>query len=168
MTFQVLNGRLNISDSLYFGERFDFCVYDLPARKGRWDAHIVTRSYGQWGERVSEFICRHQDADKTATIDTLISDDIGNDAATVCVYESEEGISDAHESYDSLVAGPHGACSTSGIGDGDYRAYGLYDGEELVAVRLLYISDVFGRWPAPVHGDTSWLPEQPRYDDPTS
>lgn len=149
LSFEVRDGRLNISDPLFFGERVDCATYDLPARRGRWHARVSVSEYGSWGKRISEMICVHESITFEEPVDTLISDDIGVDAATVCIYEFEDGLELAYERELDFQSGRFGVCSTSGIGDGQYRAYGAYSGEELTAVRVVYIPDAKGRMPPP-------------------
>lgn len=146
-SFEVRSGVLQVADPLYLAERVRCALYDLRARNGTWRVEVVTGEYGEWGPRISELRCRHGSISDNESIEDLISDDIGVDAATVCVYETADGIENAHESEEPLVVGPHGACSTSGIGDGTYTACGRYDGEELVAVRVVFIPGAAGRTP---------------------
>jgi hypothetical protein len=145
--FTVRSGRLNISDPLFFGDHADCAAYDLPARSGTWRVELVVGEYDRWGTRIAELRCRHDIVADDAGIDELISDDIGVDGGAVCVYDTPENLYEGWEAGEDLIVGPHGACSSSGIGDGVYTAYGRYDADELVAVRVVYIPDAKGRMP---------------------
>ena len=140
-------GRLNISDPLYIWEGSEFALSNLAARNGTWRARVVLALYKDWGHRVSELLCRHEDVSEDLPIDELLSDDVGVDAAMVCVFESAEKLKLAWQSLEPLVVGPHGACSSSGLGDGRYSAYGRREKGQLTAVRIVYIPDALGQYP---------------------
>lgn len=146
-SFTVHAGRLNVSDPLFFDDPVDCAAYDLRARDGTWRVEVLVGEYGEWGTRIAELRCRHSTTGDDDGIDELISDDIGVDGGAVAVYGSPEGIQEGWEAGEDLIVGPHGACSTSGVGDGVYTAYGRYDGDELVGVRVVYIPDAQGRMP---------------------
>lgn len=136
-----------MSDPLFFNEHVDCAAYDLPARNGTWRVELVIGEYGKWETRIAELRCLHETVADGAGIDRVISDDIGVDGGAVSVYDTPEKIKEGWDDGEDLIVGPHGACSTSGIGDGVYTAYGRYDGDELVAVRVVYIPDSKGRMP---------------------
>jgi hypothetical protein len=157
LSFAVVDGRLSIGDPMFDDNRTYQAgnvtyhvpaVYDRAAKKGYWRARIVAQDYAGWGRRVSEFVCWHESAEGEENTPELISSEIGVDSATVCIYESLEGLEECWTAVEEEVqAGPRGACSTSGIGDGEYTAYGRSENDELVVVRVVYIPDARGRLP---------------------
>jgi|GEM_PF-2619898 len=154
--FVVADGRLSIGDPMYDDSRtyrsgeitYEVpAVYDRPARSGKWCARAVTGQYRTRGRRISELICWHESVAGDQTTPDLISSDIGVDSATVCVYESLDGLEECWTKLEPFQAGLHGVCSDSGTGDGTYSVYGRSENGQLVVVRVVYIPDSLGRFP---------------------
>ena len=169
-TFQIESGVLVVSDPCY--ELGTWCQGVVRhAKNGTWEAEINSKDCGEWGERTEELFCRccGVDAVRHAKASFEVGVDSGQagvfDEAHYRNDEEAEGYKDFKFEYKTsplcpdepwyslccdrtlgLEEGagviPFGAVSTSGYGDGCYKAELGYDADDnVVSVRITFLGD---------------------------
>ena len=164
------SGILRVSDPCYYFDVWCSGQLE-NARKGKWKAVIEKLSPEQtkWGERVASLLVFHAGAADVPFSFASWKEapfEVGVDSGQAGVFDLAYYRNDAvvkendYGSYPWDCDGPfysacgshtlsekqagclsHGAVSSSGYGDGGYRAYYAEEGGEVVAVRIVFIDE---------------------------
>ena len=174
-TFQIEGNRVVVSDPCY--KRGTWCqgIVENP-KKGTWEGSVTKFDDGEWGTRITQLICCHEDFSPLAISPLSILPfehwqklpfDVGVDSGQAGVfddeyYQNDESVKDCTRKSENVVCEdepwysiccdrtlgkegfgtvPHGFVSTSGYGDGVYTAYCLKKDDEVIAVKIVFISD---------------------------
>lgn len=163
-TFEVESGRLMISDPCY--HKGTWCQGELKnVRNGSWNATVVETNEGEWGVRCAELIATHVNAPNIGRIWAKQDIDVGVDSGQAGIFDSEHyRLNDDENDYEyqgdkltpndpwycmccdrtlnSPGAGviPFGVVSSSGFGDGSYRCFVREENDEIVAVKIIFIT----------------------------
>ena len=166
--FVIESGTLRVSDPCY--DIDTWCAGDLEnVKNGMWDALVVKSDEGDWGVRCAELIIVHEDFKMPVDfdIDWEAADiEVGVDSGQAGFfdkkfYKDDSVIEESHYgSYEFdcdgafySACGSHtlsplgagvirnGAVSSSGYGDGGYKCEYFMEDDEIVAARIIFISD---------------------------
>lgn len=158
--FRVESGALHITDPCY--DEDTWCaIHDVSAKNGEWYGVAYLD-----GQKVRAIVVEHQD---TSTYENdrrfqPLDGTVGVDSGQAGVFDAEaygngEGdygdlstfygracyatLPDGNDTevHDTFGYIKEGFVSRSGYGDGSYTAYGIRDGDELVAVKIVFIQD---------------------------
>jgi len=159
-SFVQESDEMMISDPCY--ERDTWCQGIIPnVKSGKWNAHIAKHAFKSWGERVVEIVAIHSDYDE-ATYQELSWNEsnieVGVDSGQAGIFDNKfyDPPGPGHspiKNPDSFYAKccektgskqqagvlPHGAVSSSGFGDGGYKAYEMTEYGKVYAVKIEFI-----------------------------
>jgi hypothetical protein len=161
--FEVTSGQVHITDPCY--DLSTWCgMYNAPAKNGLWNAETVISDEGIWGKRVAELKVWH--SAHSPEFPEKLNADFGVDSGQmgvfdVSIYEENCKYDESSDNFytqcckqtleysRSGVVGHinptdwigKGFVTSSGYGDGSYNGYAQYDGNELVAIKIVFISD---------------------------
>jgi hypothetical protein len=168
--FEIVSGKVRITDPCYSTDTWCSTEVE-KVKKGKWNAFVVKSDEGDWGMRCAVLEVWHSDYKKDDVINDnmeFIDADIGVDSGQAGVFDSKfyknekvaknfyAGVTttpfDADDLWYSLSCDqtlgeeswgviPYGAVSSSGYGDGSYRAYKTEIGGEIVAIKIIFIGD---------------------------
>ena len=142
------SGFIKISDPCY--EPGIWCTANVKAKNGVWNAYTTTGVFSGWGKRVIELFAVHEEFEgKNRDIMYPIPADIGVDSGQCGLFDNDqyrgvEGHDGWYETCCNVSAGDGGAIhggviSSSGFGDGGYQAFVTKDGDDAVAVKVVFI-----------------------------
>lgn len=149
--FNVGSEELVISDPCY--SKDVWCMGTVKAKNGKWFPEVVQKKLEMWGNRIWEIEAYHEDYYEASGWKEL-DIDVGVDSGQCGIFDAEkypEEGSEDEEFYDeccSLTLSHYswgnlefGTVASSGIGDGSYKAYACFDGDEAVKVKIVFISE---------------------------
>ncbi len=111
------------------------------AKTGLWHSNVSLAKIDKWGTREIEMLTWHNSIRKPKRVTEQIGT-VGVDAGVAAVFDGE-----FEYSYGYLADIKHigsmpentGVVCHSGFGDGAYAIYGIYQGKELVAIKIIFI-----------------------------
>lgn len=160
-TFTINSGKVRITDPCY--DMDTWCAGDIEnVRNGKWLAFIHTSDENVWGIRVADLqVVEENFYNKAIEPNWIKTDiDVGVDSAQAGIFDYDfyanmEGhgkdLSEHGKFYDKIceLTGSRrqfgvvdfGVASRTGFGDGGYTCYIAKEGDEVVAIKLIYIGD---------------------------
>lgn len=170
LRFAVSSGKINITDPCYTTDT-TCALFNLPAEIGEWLA-VAEYEDGKWGYCVKSILAHRANTSRFAYDFQLLSDDIGVDSGQCGIFDAKfypQGEStgeyedkdsfygkvceltsndEEHEKDKSIpystygIIDNFGVVSSSGYGDGCYKAYGIKnDAGELVFIRVDFLEN---------------------------
>lgn len=166
-TFEMVSDEMAVSDPCY--DTDVWCRGELSnVLPGMWEASIIKRDEGEWGQRVARLIAVHEDyADSDIEATENAEFEVGVDSGQAGLFDckhyrddrviagSEKAIDKndpgalwymhcCHITLTQMAAGvmPYGVVSSSGFGDGSYDCfYGRNENGKIVRVEIEYIPE---------------------------
>lgn len=150
--FAMQSGKAILSDPCY-NLNVQCLIRDLPTKIGNWIAFVEYSVEGSWGTRVSRIMAVHEDhqSDKLEIHD--IEGEVGVDSGQAGIFDLKDFHGGEYDEWYDVICDktlgksqcgivPGGFVSSSGFGDGGYRAAGAKVGDEYVMFEILFIPDV--------------------------
>lgn len=160
--FTLESDKLRVTDPCY--TKGTWCAGVINARPGKWNAQIKISNEGGWGDRVAELMVTHENYAPSKNAFWVTQEfSVGVDSGQAGFFDDakypngdetgEYGDTDTFygkvctlthsETNRRQVAGTldFGVASSSGYGDGGYRCEAIYNGDEVVAARIIFIGD---------------------------
>jgi hypothetical protein len=153
--FQMASGRAILSDPCY--DTNAWCqISDVLVKTGKWIARAELSDEGRWGSRVARIFAVHEDYDDEEVVVEGLPGEVGVDSGQAGIFDLKQFKGGQHDDwYDemceatSLSGGNPGVStvdgglvSSSGFGDGGYRAYGgRNDDGEFVMLEIVFIDE---------------------------
>lgn len=157
--FTLGSSKLRVTDPCY--DRETWCSGILTARPGKWSARIKVSDEKMWGLRNAELLVAHENynpSENAVWVEQEFS--VGVDSGQAGFFDDalypdgETGEFDDKDTFYGKVcditldhkngrAGvlAFGAVSSSGYGDGRYTCEAVYNGDEVVAARIIFIGE---------------------------
>lgn len=151
-TFQI-SGPLMLSDPCY--EKDTWCaIYQLPAKQGIWQSLIHLDYTPGWGKRVKTLFAFHtaHPINVETVAWTLLEGEVGVDSGQAGIFDENlfPDMPQKTDFYDQCCdltinkhAGvlPFGVVAQSGLGDGGYEAFVVYEKKKIIAVKIEFITE---------------------------
>jgi len=144
-SFRVNSGKVTFGDPCYSSNK------SVKAQKGEWTAHVTLSDEGSWGNRVKRLIAHRVDFNPADPRTVVKTKTFSVDSGQAGVFDAGRYGTDGWSFYDSCCTQtlsrkqwgytPAGVVSSSGFGDGCYKAEIHMFGDEAVCVELVFIED---------------------------
>lgn len=168
--FEIVSGKVRVTDPCYDTTTWCSTELK-KVKNGKWNASTLKSDEDDWGIRCAELQVWHSDYNKHDVVNLsmkLVDADIGVDSGQAGIFDSKffKDNKLAKKEYDKTGAKPfmeddlwyslscdqtlaeeqwgivpYGVVSTSGFGDGSYRAYVTEKEGEVVAIKIVFIPD---------------------------
>jgi len=155
-TFKINSGKSIITDPCYENNKSNCQLKGLPTQNGVWHSFVEKCEVGDWGNRVINLRCIHEEwleTEKTIREDKELLGNIGVDSGQAGVFDQmsypEDPIKDGYfyEHISNVTikkrAGTidFGCVSSSGIGDGWYGVFGTKFNNMIIFFEIEYIDE---------------------------